>query len=351
MAAKKAQRETNPAILRQAMLKRLPRRVSGRGQMVVPALPSLLDHYVQNLISTFAALGRVFSPPEIAEVRKIMDEKLREGFAKSPYSKVIIDYATDAPPSTALTYTISYSVVTIADEYEGWVKNRTPPLFGKHPDAKVMAVANSLGTPADVPVLDVGAGTGRNTFPLAEAGFPVDALELAPALAAVLREETAQRGLSCRVFEGDVLDPGLDLPAGSYRLLVLAEVLASHCRSTDQIRQLLEVAARLLAPGGLLLFSMFLTSSGYKPDPVSRELSEALWCPLFTRRELDDAAAGLPLGKVSDESVLEFEHTHLPESAWPPTGWFTEWTQGQDLFDLPGERVPIEMRWLLFRRE
>ncbi|HEY6558799.1 MAG TPA: class I SAM-dependent methyltransferase [Polyangiaceae bacterium] len=351
MAAKKTQRETNPAILRQAMLKRLPRRVSGRGQMVVPALPSLLDHYVHNLISTFAALGRVFSQQEIAEVRKIMDEKLREGFAKSPYSKVIIDYATDAPPSTALTYTISYSVVTIADEYEGWVKNRKPPLFGKHPDAKVMEVAASLGPPAEVPVLDVGAGTGRNTFPLAEAGFPADALELAPALASVMREEVEKRGLSCRVIEGDVLDPELALPWGSYRLVILAEVLASHCRSTAQIRQLLEVAARLLTPGGVLLFSAFLTSSGYKPDPVSRELSEAMWCPLFTRRELDEAASGLPFTKVSDESVFEFEHDHLPESAWPPTGWFTEWSQGQDLFDLPAERAPIEMRWLLFRRD
>jgi SAM-dependent methyltransferase len=350
MAAKKAQRETNPAVLRQAMLKRLPRRVAGRGQIVVPALPSLLEHYVHNVNSTFAALGRVFSQEEIAQVRKILDEKLRQGFAQSPYAKVIIDYATDAPPSTALSYTISYAVVTIADEYEAWVKNRTPPLFGKHPDAKVMEVAASLCPPAEVSVLDVGAGTGRNTFPLAEAGFMVDALELAPALAAVMREEIQTRGLACRVFEGDVLDPALDLPPGSYRLLVLAEVLASHCRSAAQIRQLLEVAVRLLAPGGQLLFSLFLTSSGYKPDPVSRELAEAMWCPIFTRRELDEAAAGLPLSRVSDESVFEFEHAHLPESAWPPTGWFSEWSQGQDLFDLAAERVPIELRWLLYRR-
>ena len=341
MAAKKAQRETNPAVLRQAMLKRLPRRVAGRGQIVLPALPSLLEHYVHNVIGTFAALGRVFSQEEIAQVRKILDEKLREGFAKSPYAKVIVDYATDAPPSTALSYTISYSVVTIADEYEAWVKNRTPPLFGKHPDAKVMEVAAALGPPAEVSVLDVGAGTGRNTFPLAEAGFQVDALELAPALAAVMREEIQARGLACRVFEGDVLDPALELAPGSYRLLVLAEVLASHCRSAAQIRQLLEVAVRLLPPGGQLLFSLFLTSSGYKPDPVSRELAEAMWCPIFTRRELDEAAAGLPLIRVSDESVFEFEHAHLPESAWPPTGWFSEWSQGQDLFDLAAERVPI----------
>jgi hypothetical protein len=96
---------------------------------------------------------------------------------------------------------------------------------------------------------------------------------------------------------------------------------------------------------------MFLTSSGYKPDAMARELSEAMWCPVFTRRELDDAVNGLPFTKLSDESVPEFEHDHLPESAWPPTGWFSEWSQGQDLFDLPGERVPIELRWLLYRHE
>jgi predicted RNA methylase len=43
-----------------------------------------------------------------------------------------------------------------------------------HPDAKVMAVAAQLGDAKMVKILDVGAGTGRNTFALAERGHPVE---------------------------------------------------------------------------------------------------------------------------------------------------------------------------------
>ncbi|HMJ13314.1 MAG TPA: class I SAM-dependent methyltransferase [Polyangiaceae bacterium] len=351
MVGKKTLKETNPAVLRQAMLKRLPRRIAGRGQIVFPAVPSLLDHYVHNVNGVFSAHGRLFSAEELGHVRGILQKKLQEGFAASPYAKVIVDYSTDAPPSTALSYTVSHAVVTIADEYDAWVKTRTPPLFGAHPDAKVTEVAASLGEPSRVRVLDVGAGTGRNMLPLAEAGFAVDAVELAPALAAILREEVAKRGLACRILENDILDEALDLSPSSYDLIVLAEVVASHFRNPDHVRQLFEVASRLLAPGGVLLFSVFLSSTGFKPDALARELSEVMWCTIFTRREFDELANGLPFKKVSDESVFEFERANLPESAWPPTGWFAEWTQGQDLFDLPPERAPLELRWLVYRRE
>lgn len=350
MSSKKPEKETNASVLRQAMLRRLPRRVSGHGQVVLPAIPALLEHYVQNLGSIFAALGRPFSEQELDHVRGILRNKISEGFTASPFAKVIIDYATDAPPSTALSYTISLSVFTIADEYTGWVQNRTPPLFGAHPDAKIMAVARSLGEPREVSVLDIGAGTGRNTLPLAEAGFPTDAVELAPALAQILRQEIMQKALSSQVYEGDALDPALGLPTAHYRLVVLAEVVASHFRSVTQLRQLFEVAEKLLLPGGVLLFNMFLTSSGYKPDALARELSESMWCCVFTRHELDEAASDLAFTRVSDESTYEFEHEHLPESAWPPTGWFAEWARGQDLFDLPADKTPLELRWIAYRR-
>jgi SAM-dependent methyltransferase len=350
MTSKKVEKETNASVLRQAMLRRLPRRVAGHGQVVLPAIPALLDHYVQNLGTIFGTLGRPFSEEELDHVRGILKQKLDDGFKASPFAKVIVDYSTDEPPSIALSYTISHSVFTMADEYNGWVQTRTPPLFGAHPDAKLLEVARSLGTPRDVPILDIGAGTGRNTLPLAEAGFPTDAVEPAPALAQILRQEIAQKVLSSRVYEGDALDPALELPNQHYRLVVLAEVVASHFRGVAQLRQLFEVAERLLVPGGVLLFNMFLTSSGYKPDALARELSETMWCCVFTRRELDEAAAGLAFSRVSDESAYDFEHEHLPEKAWPPTGWFSEWARGQDLFDLPADKTPLELRWIAYRR-
>jgi hypothetical protein len=125
----------------------------------------MVDHYVRNLGAIFAALGRTFSEAELAHVKELMLKHIDLGFAASPFAKVVVDYHTQPPPSTALNYVISHRIVTMADEYAGWVQNRKPPLFGAHPDAKLVDLAKSLGEPKDVPVLDVGAGTVRNTLP------------------------------------------------------------------------------------------------------------------------------------------------------------------------------------------
>jgi SAM-dependent methyltransferase len=351
MRSKKPQRETDPQLLRTAIAQRLPRRTTAKGQVRWPAIPALLDDYTRTLAETFAGLGFPFDDAEQQGMREILARKLNQGWKTSPFSKIVVDYQTDPPPSGGLSYTISHAIVTMDDEYAEWVENRQAPLFGAHPDAKVMALARALGRPDEVAVLDVGAGTGRNTLPLAKAGFAVDAIELAPALAKLLRAEIAQAGVAARVFEGDALDPSLDIPHGRYQLIVLAEVVASHFRDTAQLRTLFEQAERWLAPGGLLLFSAFVADDGYQPDALARQASQVFWCCLFTRRELRRAQRGLTLLQVSDESTYDFEHAQLPHEAWPPTGWFEEWARGQDLFNLPAGSAPHELRWLVYRKD
>jgi SAM-dependent methyltransferase len=351
MKGKKPTRETNATLLKQAMLRRLPRRVAARGELMLAAVPSLLDHYQQMMLTIFAQLGRVFNDAEKAHMRTVLETWLTKGWEQSPYTRLIVHYETDQPPKTTLTYNVALNVVTIADEYEHWTKTRTPPLFGAHPDAKVMDLALAQGDPKDHPVLDIGAGTGRNTLPLARAGFPTDAVELAPALAAVLREDAEKSQLSVRVFEGDATDPSLGLPKGRYQLIVMAEVIASHFRNVAHLRRLFEVVAGILRPGGLLLFSGFLPLDGYKPDATARELGEVFWCSVFTRSDFDQAMVGLDLERIEDESALDYEREHLPAEAWPPTGWFEQWTSGRDLFDLPPGRAPVELRWVTYRKK
>ena len=350
MADEKVEPETNPRVLLLAMVRKLPVHIWANGQVVLPALPSFIDLYTESLSTIFASLGRVFSPSEVEHLRGELKRELDAAFAESPYSKIIVDYKTDPQPSTVLRYTVTRRVVTLGDEYAGWVKTRKPPLFGAHADAKVIDLARSLGEPATVAVLDVGAGTGRNTIPLARAGFATDAVELAPALAAVLREELQKAGLSARVFEGNALDPKLEIPARHYGLVFLAEVVASHFDSA-QLRTLFERASEWLAPGGLLLFSVFVTADGYEPDSLAREFSELALSVMFNRSELEAAAAGLPFTMVSDESTHDYEREHLDASAWPPTGWFVEWSRGRDLFDVPADKSPLSLRWLVYRRE
>jgi SAM-dependent methyltransferase len=348
-AAPRPKPETDPLTLRASVIRRLTKKIGVEGRIRMPAVPSLLEDYVEHLRKMFAAYGRIFSDPEVDSLRGILDGKLKEGFAASPYAHVIVRYASEAPPKIGIQYWISTEISTIEDQYADWVKTRTPPFFGKHPDTKVIDLARSLGAPKDVPVLDIGAGTGRNTLPLARAGFPTDAVELSPDLAAILKKEAATEGLPVTLYQGDVLGAGIELPKGRYRLVILCEVV-SHFRTFDELRRLFERVTELLAPGGLLAFSVFLPVSGYQPDELARELAQVFWCSLYTRDELKEASAGLGFSLITEESVYDYEKKNLPEAAWPPTGWFEEWSRGLDLFRLPIGKAPIDMRWVVYRK-
>ena len=337
---KKTIREMQPSVLRQAIIRKLPNRLTAKAEILLPAVPGLADHYAQGLGATWAALGRHFSAEELDYLRQVLGDTLKQAFDASPYSRVSVAYETDPPPKTSLTWHISIRHSTIEAEYAEWVATRAAPLFGHYPDAKVMNLARSLGPPGEVAVLDVGAGTGRNTLPLAREGFQIDAVELAPALAQILREDVEKQNLPVRVFEGDILDSELSAPHGHYTLVLLAEVVASHFRTIKQVRELFTAADRLLVPGGLLLFSVFIAMDGYKPDETVKAMSQVMWCCIFSRREIQDAAADLPFESVSDESTLEYEKTHLPAEQWPPTGWYEAWTAGQDLLTCRQVRAP-----------
>ena len=75
-----------------------------------------------------------------------------------------------------------------------------------------------------------------------------------------------------------------------------------------------------------------------------------MYTSIFTRDEMSTAAAELPLELVADDSVYEYEKAHLPDGAWPPTGWYAEWVSGLDVFDVEREQCPIEMRWLVYQK-
>jgi len=347
---KASERETNAVLLKQAMLRRLPRRLLGKGELQLPAVPALLEHYVSILDQQWQSIGRKFTPEELDEFRQSLSARLDQAYAVSPSSRVLVTYECDPSPKTSLTWKVVALGASFADEYQNWVDTRTPPLFGKHADAKALDMARSLGAPSAVTILDVGAGTGRNTLPLAREGFVVDALEPAPALSKVLQAEATAEQLTVCLVEGDILDPELQLPRASYRMLLLSEVVASHFRTVEQLERLFATAARLLEPGGVLVFNAFLSQGGYKPDPIARQLSQVLWCVLFTRRDLEEAAAGSRMERQADEAAAEYERAHLPEGHYPSTGWYEGWCAGQDLFDLPAERAPMELRWLVYRK-
>jgi SAM-dependent methyltransferase len=197
-------------------------------------------------------------------------------------------------------------------------------------------------------VLDIGAGTGRNAIALARHGYATDAVELSPKFAEQMRNTAAALNLTnIRVLDSDAFAEGIDL-RDDYRMIVASEVVTDF-RNTAQLHALFELAAKRLLPGGLLVFSAFLARSGYTPTPVVRELAQHFMCSFFTADEMAQAAAGLPLELIADDSVYDYERAHLAADAWPPTKWYESWTTGRDAFPGARDASPIDLRWLVYR--
>jgi SAM-dependent methyltransferase len=254
-----------------------------------------------------------------------------------------------------LNYHIKPEWTSLADTYDDWVATREPPLFGTKPDARVWALSAEIDAPRESPVLDIGAGTGRNALALARRGHPVDAVELAPKFAEILRAEAYRHLLDVTVIDRDIFEAMDDLHK-NYRLIILSEVTPDF-RTLSQLRAVFELAAQCLSPGGLLVFNVFMPRPGYLSEDAVRDLWEPMrdfaqqvYNGLFTGGEIDSAAAGLPLRLLTNDSVYEYEKANLAAGDWPPTGWYADWVSGLDVFDVPRDRSPIEMRWLVYQK-
>ena len=328
------------------MARRLYRRSVVTGEISLPAVPGMIDEYVSMCDTVFAGVGCEFTTEQLAHLRAGLLGQLAEAYAASQRSNIVISF--NAPVGLVLNYNVGIRWWTVEEAYENWIDTREPPLFGTEPDARVWALANEAPDPTTHRVLDIGAGTGRNALALARRGHPVDVVEMTPKFADMIRSDAARELLDVRVIQRDVFSTTDDLRR-DYQLIVLSEVV-SDFRTAQQLRGLFELAAQCLAPGGRLVFNAFLADEGYTPDNAVRELGQQTYTSIFTRDEMSSAAAQLPLELVADDSVYEYERAHLPDGAWPPTGWYAEWVSGQDVFDVEREHCPIELRWLVYRK-
>ncbi|MEB3829171.1 class I SAM-dependent methyltransferase [Phormidium sp. CCY1219] len=341
----------DPTVLEQILRKKFKSLTGATGQIVMPCIPEMLEEHIQLALGVLSALGQNLTPEEIQALRQNFASKLSAGFQASPHARLIFKYGPPSPTqglTSGLQVNATVEISSLEEKYNGWVKHRTGPLFGSHADAKLLDVAATLRDPARSPILDVGAGTGRNTFPLARKGHPVDAVELTPVFAQKMFSEAQTHQLPVRIIQGNILNPKLKLTPGSYKLAVVSEVI-SHFRDRDSVSKLLTKLSNAVQPGGFLLFNAFLTVEGYHPPEQVRQMAEVVWSYLMTRDELAEAMAGLPWEIISDESVYEYERLHLPPEAWPPTAWFAGWATGRNIFPF-AQTPPVELRWVLCRR-
>jgi 2-polyprenyl-3-methyl-5-hydroxy-6-metoxy-1,4-benzoquinol methylase len=333
-------------LAKESMNQRFFTRSVVKGEISLPAVPGSIDQYVTMCADIFTSVGRKFSEDEIAHLRRVLEGQLARAYSASPRSNIVITY--NAPIGSSLHYEVNAQWWSVEAAYENWMSTRQPPLFGTEPDARVWALASEAADPRTHPILDIGAGTGRNALALARRGHPVDVVEMTPSFASMIRSDAERESLDVRVINRDVFTSKDDLRQ-DYQLILLSEVV-SDFRTTQQLCLLFELAAQCLAPGGRLVFNTFLPRGGYTPDQAAREFGQQSYTTIFTRDEMSTAAAGLPLELVADDSVYDYEKQHLPPGAWPHTSWYADWVSGLDVFTIEREKCPIEMRWLVYQK-
>ena len=329
------------------MVRRLHSRAIVSGSIMLPAVPAMIDDYMEMCTKTFSAVGVAFNDKERTQLRSALDCQLAAAFSASPRSQIVITY--DSPDGLIVNYLVKAQWSSIEAAYDNWIATRQPPLFGSEPDAKVLALAAAATDPSSFPILDIGSGTGRNALELARRGHPVEAVELTPKFADILRQQSQRESLNLSVIERDIFS-GTDDLRSDYCLILLSEVV-SDFRSIDQLRHMFGLAAQCLAPGGQLVFNAFVAKDSFTLSDATRQLGQQAYSSMFCRSEIAAAVAPQPLTQESDESVYDYEKSHQPTESWPPTGWYENWVNGQDVFDIEREASPMELRWFVYRKQ
>ncbi len=130
-----------------------------------------------------------------------------------------------------------------------------------------LAIYESLA-PAGATILELGSGTGRLALPLAEHGFTVTGIEIAPAMLAqanAKRFDTEPKvGRRMEFIRGDMTSLNLQR---TFDLVICPHFTLAHLPRGAAWRNTFAVAARHLRPGGIAAFHLPMLAFMRLPGP------------------------------------------------------------------------------------
>ncbi len=171
----------------------------------------------------------------------------------------------------------------------------------------------TFSTPAPT-ALEYGCGTGPGACFLAERGYRVDAIDLAPTAIEMAREIAAERGLSIHFEVADVCDLGDD--GRRYDLIV-----DSYCLQCivfdDERRRVFSAVRDRLKPGGHYLVSTAVLDDEHEKLIGSDTIEDPETCVIYTQygSGLIDVGRGIAFRPL-DGRVHEYPDTIRVAERW-----------------------------------
>ena len=179
---------------------------------------------------------------------------------------------------------------------------------------KVLAYVDGRST-----VLDVGAGAGRHSVPLARVVRRVFAVELSPAMASHLREWAQEGGLgNIEVIEGawpDVDAPTCDVVICAHVLYPVAEIepFLRKLHGSARRRCFLWLHAEQIALDSLGFWERFYGEPRAR-QPTFRDLLPVLWqMGLWPNLEMSEVPESWSWGSMDEAARAFREHLAIPE--------------------------------------
>lgn len=136
----------------------------------------------------------------------------------------------------------------LADVY-GWMSGEKESVFERNAE---FFKSQNVAPQTTKFAVDLGAGNGFQTIPLARSGFSVLAIDSSPKL---LQELESQAGnLDVQIIEDDLLNFASRCDAQPELIICMGDTL-THLESEEKVSELIEKVSENLAPGGKFILS------------------------------------------------------------------------------------------------